>query len=262
MNDMSSNRERRIALLREALDVYLTGRSGIRFEALIRFAGPLFDLYDVNWRVNDRKDTLSRDRDELATMVAILDTARLLWAFMELDDREHLNLLPKLEDALLGPRAGDEERSNLLVLLSLLEEHWASFSPEQRREALDTTGYALPTFDMLLDEYQGRQPLPTRHRATNGPDDLDLPEALATFARPLLDDPAIAEQPDLLENRIERAQAYWDLATSDEAEFDRQLQRILETFADTEREQASIRKEAHRMVARFHKLFPTGQTDT
>ncbi|MEX0821592.1 MAG: hypothetical protein WD021_05560 [Rhodothermales bacterium] len=261
---MSSNRnrEQRINVLREALDVYLSGRSGIRFDALMRFAGPLFDLYDVDWRADDRTDALSRDRDELATMVAVLDTARLLWAFMELGDEEHLSLLPKLEDALLGPGAGDEERSNLLVLLSLLEEHWTSFSPDERRAALETPGYALPTFDMLLDEYQGRQPLPSRHRVTYGPDDLELPEALATFARPLLDDPTIADQPNLVEDRIERAQAYWDLATSDEADFDHQLQRILETFADSEREQASIRKEAHRMVARFHQLFPTGQPDT
>ncbi len=55
--------------LREALDIYVSGKSGVRFEALARFAGPLFDLYDVEWK-SDEQHTARRDRHELATMLA------------------------------------------------------------------------------------------------------------------------------------------------------------------------------------------------
>lgn len=244
-------------MLRDALDVYVAGRSGVRFDALMRFAGPLFDLYDVEWRSDDRGDALSRDEDELSTMVAVLDTARLLWAFFALDDERGVDAIPELEDALLGRGAGDQERSNLLVLLSLLEEHWQSFTSEERAKAIDTPGYALPAFDVLLAEYEGRRRrLPRRDAAAFGPDDLDLPEALAVFAEPLLQDPAIEDDPDLVEERVERAQAYWDLATTPANQFESQLQRIVDAFATSDDERAAIRREAQIMVERFNRLFP------
>lgn len=246
-----------MSALRKALDVYVSGRSGIRFDALMRFAGPLFDLYEVDWRAGSGTDALSRDEEELSTMLALLDTARLLWAFFSLDDEENLEALPEVEDALVGRTAGDEERSNLLVLLSLLEEHWQSFASDERSIAVDTPGYVLPDFELLLAEYEGRlHRLPARRTARFGPDDLELPEALAVFAKPLLQDPAIEGDPDLLEERVERAQAYWDLATVPKSQFDDQLQHIVETFASNQEEQSAIRDEAQRMVARFKKLFP------
>ncbi len=253
-NDES--RERNVAALRDALDVYVSGRSGIRFDALIRFAGPLFDLYDVEWRAGGQNDAFARDKEELTTMVAVLDTARLLWAFYALDDEQSIEMLPCLEDAMLGSGAGDEERSNLLVLLSLLEEHWQTFTTDERTQAVDTPGYALPSFEMLLADYQGGRRLRRRSASTFGKEDLELPEALAAFAEPLLKDPAIEGNPDLVEERVERAQAYWELAATPVAEFDDHLHRIEEAFAASDEEKVAIREEALRMIARFRKLFP------
>lgn len=255
-SDQRRPETRQVEELREALDVYLSGRSGIRFDALARFAGPLFDLYEVRWRAEDGVDSLRRDRDELATMVALLDAARLFWSFFALDDDGHVTALPDLEDALLGTRSTDEERSNLLVLLSLLEEHWQLFSPEERAAAARTPGYALPPFEVLLSEFTDRNDsvlkVPSQ---TYGPEFLELPEALALFAQPLLRDPAVASDPDQLEERIARAQAYWDLAQTDSKEYEKELDRIAASFAQDGTEQDEFRREAAEMVARYNELF-------
>jgi len=254
-----ANNERRrqaVAALRDALDVYVSGRSGVRFDALVRFAGPLFDLYDVEWRADDVLDALSRDEEELTTMLALLDTARLLWSFFTLEEERSLDMLPDLEDAMLGRGAGDEERSNLLVLLSLLEEHRAAFTLEERTRAVDTPGYALPEFRVLLGAFQDRHRcLLPRSPSTLESNRLELPEALALFAEPLLRDPGAEEDPDLVQERVERAQAYWDLATAAEGDFDERLEQIVEAFASTQAERSAIREEAQRMMARYKNLF-------
>lgn len=243
-------------MLRDALDVYVSGRSGLRFEALARFAGPLFDLYDVDWK-SDEPHAADRDWAELTTMLAVLDTARLLWSFFTLDDEASLQMLPDLEDALLGRGAGDEERSDVLVLLSLMEGHWQQFTPEERAQAEQTPGYTLPPFELLLDEYEGRSSRdsfgePVRY----GPEGLDLPEALALFAQPLLEDPGVQKDPDGLEERIARAQAYWELAMAPPEEYETELARILQTFANNPEEHDAIRREARIMMQRYRRLFP------
>ena len=242
--------------LREALDVFVHGRSGLRFEALARFAGPLFDLYEVDWK-SDEPIAADRDRTELTTMLAVLDTARLLWAFFLLDEEKSIQMLPDLEDALLGRGAGDEERSNVLVLLSLMEGHWHQFTPAERADAARTPGFTLPPFESLLEEYQGRSPEePARDDRRFGPGNLDLPEALALFAQPLLESARVQEDPDTLEDQIARAQAYWELAIAPPEEYEAELARILDAFARSPGEREDVRREAHAMVERYHRLFP------
>lgn len=227
----------------------------------MQFAGPIFDLYDVDWRSDAAAGSLSRDWQELSTMVAVLDAARLLWAFFALDDEEHLQNLPELEDALLGVGAGDEERSNLLVLLSLLEEHWHSFSTAERVHAEDTPGYLLPHFEMLLADFtSAARRLPRDAAKTYGPDRLDLPEAMAVFAEPLLQDEQVRNDPDLIEDRIARAQAYWDLANTPSNLYEEELTRIIRSFAGPSDDATVIRAEAERMVKRYRALFSSSDT--
>lgn len=249
----------RVGSLKEALEVYLSGRSGIRFEELVRFAGPLFDLYDIDWRTRDTTDSFARDSEELSTIVAVLDAARLLWAFFALDEEDSVTRLPELEDAMLGRAAGDEERSNLLILLSLLEEHWHSFSAEDRRRAESTPGFALPSFEVLVSEFarSGERPRPARGDLY-GPDRLELPEALALFAEPLIQDPAAKSDPDVLEERVARAQAYWELARMPEEQFDDALGRLADALSGPELDPEAVREEAVRMVRRYRRLFPEG----
>ncbi len=251
-NDRSEND---LQALREALNVYLSGQSGIRFESLAQFAGPLFDLYELDWRALDSAPG-ARDRDEIATMVAVLDTARLLWSFFSLDEEKSLQMLPELEDALLGRHARDEERSNVLVLLSLLEEHWHQFSPAARASAEDTPGFTLPSFETLIAEYNDRlRSTIVEDDDRFGPEKLDLPEAIALFAQPLLEEHAAGNDPDVLESRVARAQAYWELANAPAERYEHELTRILDAFAGNASERKAIRAEARRMVIRYRDLF-------
>lgn len=244
-----------VELLKERLDVYIDGRSGIQFESLARFASPLFDLYDLDWRSVD-PSARSRDQDEIAVMVAVLDTARLLWSFFLLDDQNGLQVLPELEDALLGRGAGDDDRRNVLMLLSLLEEHWQKFSATERAVAEDTPGFTLPSFRTLIDDYTNKlDPASLESRRRFGLEDLEFPEALALFAQPLLDDPALENDPDAFALQIARAQAYWDLAVTPPEKFEANLSKILETFADNPAERVAIQAEARRMVTRYRDLF-------
>ena len=242
--------------LHEALDIYLSGQSGIRFEDLARFAGPLFDLYDVDWRAENSLDAQRRDREELSTIVAVLDAARLLWSFFSLHEEDSVAYLPDLEDAMIGSGSGDEERSNLLILLSLLEEHWHDFTPEERGRAESTPGYALPSFEVLLREFSGTAPLAVRERPKKyGPEKLDLPEALALFADPLLQDEAAKKDPDVFEERIARAQAYWELAQLSDDQYDAELERIQTELQSDDADPDQIGNEASQMVRRYRKLF-------
>lgn len=248
--------QRELHALREALDVFVSGRSGLRFELLARFAGPLFDLYEVDWRSEDPA-AASRDRDELSTMLAVLETARLLWAFFQLDEEKSLQMLPELEDALLGRGAGDEERSNVLVLLSLMEGHWQQLTASEPAEGESVPGYALPAFDRLLDEYLGRSPeMPVSDRSPVGSDESDLPEALALFAQPLLEAPGVQGDPNALERQVALAQAYWELALAPSEEYEMELARIFDAFAGTASERDAIRQEAAEMMQRYRRLFP------
>jgi len=241
--------------LEERLEVYIDRRSGLQFESLARFAGPLFDLYELDWRsVNPSAGV--RDRNELAIMVAVLDTARLLWSFFLLEDETGLQVLPELEDALLGRHAGEDDRRNVLMLLSVLEDHWQQFSPTDRALAEDTPGFSLPSFRTLIDEYTNildSSQIESRDRF--GLENLEFPEALALFAQPLLEDPSLENDPDAFAVQIARAQAYWDLATTPADEYQAALHRILEAFADSPNEKMAIQAEAHRMVARYQDLF-------
>lgn len=258
MSDTENNDrpKRDLESLEERLDVYIDGRSGLQFEFLARFAGPLFDLYDLDWR-SVHPSGCVRDRDELAIMVAVLDTARLLWSFFLLEDEVGLQVLPELENALLGHDAGEDDRRDVLMLLSVLEDHWQQFSPSDRALAEDTPGFALPSFRTLIDEYTNR--LDASHierRDGSRLENLEFPEALALFAQPLLEDPTLENDPDAFAVQIARAQAYWDLATTPDDKYQAALHRILEAFADSPTERMAIQAEAHRMVARYQDLFP------
>ena len=258
MNDQPENErlDKGVHSLKERLDVYLSGRSGVKFEALTRFASPLFDLYDLDWRsVNGSADV--RHRDELSVMVAVLDTARLLWSFFLLEAGSGPQALPELEDALLGKHAGHDDRSNVLVLLRLMGDQWQQFSPAERALAEDTPGFTLPPFMNLIEEYTDdldSSSIDPPDRFGRG--GLELPEALAIFAQPLLEDFDVNEDPDAFDLRIARAQAYWDLAITPATEYEAVLRRILEAFAESPSERITIRAEARRMVTRFQELFP------
>lgn len=239
------------------LEDYLNGRSGISFEVLTSFAEPLFDLYELDPRSNKDMGKEARSASEMALMLAVLETARLFWAYFLLEQDVSERFLPDFEARLIGDQASEDERMDFLELIGIMAEHWDSFGPDQRKAAV-VPGHPLPPFNRLLDEYgvlhssDATVAVSPRY----GPDKLELPEALALFARPLLDDPEIIEDPDLLEETLARAHAYWDLAQTSSSEYKYRLASIISTFARDENDSKRIKKEARFMVERFLQLFP------
>ena len=246
--------------LQNALDVYLNGETGIRFEALVHFADPLFRLYQIDLRSSLQKDQATRTAEELATLLAILETARLLWAYLSLNEAERERKLEELERGLLGGEpSGKEERMDFLRLLSVMQKQWESMPPGMRDAHETEAGAPVPSFDLLLASYDPLQVSATSpSSALYGPDNLEPAEAQALFARPLLKDPQVLHNPDELESAMARAKAYWDLAQVSPEQYDEQLSALKQRFANGVDEQ-QIEKEAQQMTSRFFELFPEKQ---
>lgn len=243
--------------LEAALDVFLNGEAGIQFESLLHFAEPLFELYQVDLRSSLQKS--ERTAEELATMVAILETARLLWAFFSLPEQDRNKKIEDLERGLLGGSpTGPEERMDFLKLLSVMQARWESMPASMKRPPREAPTAKAPSFDLLLSNYDPIHVSAAAGQPSNryGPEDLEPAEAQALFARPLLNEAGVAQDPDRLEDAMARANAYWQLAQVSTQRFDEELRSIKEQFAANAAEKEQIEEEAEEMVDRFYELFP------
>jgi hypothetical protein len=244
----------------QTLDAYVDGRSGIDFDVLALFAEPLFELYQLDLRNVRSSRSKQIDEEELAGLIAVLDTARLLWSFFSLDDDNARPALERLQTALVGPRPSEDEQLDFHSLLGIMEDQWDAIEPHEREAAMSNSEFVLPPFDQLLADYNAEAIEESAERY--GPDGLEAAEALAVFARPLLDEPGVEGDPERLDEAMDRAQAFWDLALAPESERETMLTMILKAFGghpDTDR---AIRAEAERMVRRFFELFPEQQGKT
>jgi len=61
--------------LQETLDTFLNDEAGVPFDQLADFAEPLFDLYQVDMRASLANAQSDGRTDELASLVAVLETA-------------------------------------------------------------------------------------------------------------------------------------------------------------------------------------------
>lgn len=165
--------------------------------ALLQFSRPLFDAYGVD---SDRAEALASGADDEAPdeLLLVLETARLLWAYCALDPAEQHEGLAALETTLLPGAVRDDDRAAFHVLLAELEEQWYDLG--DARHPITTP------FPALLATYHAAFP-PADPRD-------DEADALARFARPLLDDPAFdaAEDLDAFDRRMDLAHALWDAA--------------------------------------------------
>lgn len=239
--------------LRRTLDAYLDGAAGIRFDLLASFAEPLFDLYQVDLRSTLSRNRERRDAEELTGLIAVLETARLFWAFFLLDQQERSEQLDQLQARLVGTELDAEERRSFLELLALMQQQWDTLDAGGGEEAT-ASGYRLPPFERLLNEYRSLgRPTGTGY----GDDDLEPAEALALFARPLVEKASAQGDVEELEAAMERAGAYWDLAQAEPDEYIRQLQTLKRHLASTPEEERRIEEEAAAMTARYTELFST-----
>lgn len=250
--------------LREALDAFLNGETGIRFEALATFAEPLFDLYEV-----DPRETLTtldgqRATEEAATLLSVLEMARLLWAYCGLTPEEQATHLPALCQCLLGPQPTDEALQALDDLLEMMQQQWDGMDPFKRAAAEDMPGFAVPSLAQLLADMEDADG-PSRAAAADAAyptESFDLPEAFAHFVQPLLDDPRVHADAERLEDVMARAQAYWELAQVPGDEYEERLCALVKLHAPDPAARHALRVEAERMVQHFFALFPDRRPGT
>jgi hypothetical protein len=225
--------------------------TGVRFESLALFADPLFELYDLDAGAAFELHASPDEADE--TTVAVMEAARLLWAYYSLTERERADRRGALTGFLAGPHATPEDEADLDALLDAVESHWNTLTDEDVELAEDVEAETLG-FDALLEHPAFALPTgdPPSER-TFGSDRLSEMEARALFAQPLLER---VDDPDALETAMERADDYWTLAQLQGLERDVYLDEIVGANALDADEAAAIRAEAEEMILRFRTLFP------
>jgi hypothetical protein len=238
------------------LDAYLNDAMGVRFDALSRFAQPLFELYGINLQSSLSAPPSARSVEEMSALLTALDTARLLWAYFSMEPDQQDAYMAGLRTCLIGSSPDAEAKKSFRELMDLMHERWAALPGALRRHADDTAPSALPSFETLLDQHGPSTAERASTGAGYGPEHLEKPEALALFAQPLLDGPEVHTNPDALEHRMALATAYWDLAQSAPAHRDNKLQALLHRFADSPDDRNDLQQEARRMIDRFETLFP------
>lgn len=223
------------------VEALVSGETGVQFEALALFAEPLFSLYDLDPAEAFRLRDGAAAADEEA--VALMETARVLWAFFSLPPPERATRRGALAAQLVGEAPTDDDWLSLDSLLDAAEIHWRAMLPEEVAAA-QATGQPTLGFDALVQH-------PIFHigddAAAPAADAMSDVEARARFAQTLLDD--AADDPDAFEDTLARADAWWAVATSADPEAE------LRAFARQQHDPAAALAEGRRMIARYRDLF-------
>jgi len=228
------------------------GETGVSFDALALFAEPLFEQYDLD--IAEAFAIKAEPEAAGPEVLAVLEAARVLWAFFSLPMAERARRRNALAAQLVGPEPSEEDWLDLEALLDRMSPYWKAMLPEEIEKA-EGTGHPVLGFDALLAHPAFR--LDGEHGPqAYGPDALSEIEARALFAQPLLDDPSMLADPDAVERVMERANAYWALAQIPAAEREAALHEAAAQLANGRGDRKAIEAEARRMVERFHVLFP------
>lgn len=223
--------------------------TGLHFASLVLFAQPLFELYELDATEAFGLQASPDDADEAT--VAVLEAARVLWAYFSLNEDERDDAHDALAAFLLGPSAADEDQDDLDELLSEMETHWDAMMPEDHELAANPE-HDLLDLDALL-AHPAFAVAPGGGERTFGPEGLSEMEARALFAQPLLE---ALDDPDDLDAAMERADEYWTLAQLRGVEHDAYVEEIVDAFAVSADEATQFRTEAKAMTTRFKALFP------
>ncbi len=180
------------------LDALVNDPTGVPFDRLVHFARPLFEAYDVDI---ERADAVGRGEPDEAPddLVLVLDTARLLWSYFALGTDGATDHAFDLEAALLPEGGREDDRAAFLVLLGELEERF--------QDHLESAATA-PDFSAVLAAYLVAYPSDDPHA--------DAAEAIAAFARPLLEATDVTDL-DELDRQMDLAHLLWDAAHAPDA---------------------------------------------
>lgn len=226
------------------IDALVSGATGVQYHALALFAEPLFTLYDLD---PTEAFALLTDPDSTGDdAVALMETARVLWAFFSLPTASRGHRRQALVEQLVGGEAEEDDMLGLDGVIEAAEVHWQALLPEEI-EMAQSTDHPVLAFDDLLHHPAFRvADDPDPAHAGYGGGELSETEARALFAQPLLEDPEVMLDADAFDSALERADAYWEAAVAGDSP---------EAVAKELGDDGDV-DEARQMLARFAELFP------
>lgn len=231
------------------LDLYRSGKAGVAIDTLWQFACPILSHYELELDITPEHDVSADNVEDASLMLDILETASMIWDYCVLDPDKKQSALDILTDNLLGHSPERHEADQFMHLLHNMEGLWRTLSQE--------TNHVDPNWSPCEDPTFAPAPSLGPHTSSYyGPDNLDIPEAFALFSRPLLEIDAVNHDPDLLEETMARAEAYWELAHAPSDQRDRQLEQLIQEYASQSFSSQKLRSEALSMIQHFHQLFP------
>ena len=231
------------------LDLYRAGKAGIPINTLWQFACPILNHYQLELIVTPDSEVTSSNVEDVSLMLDVLETASMIWDYCTLDSKKKLRALDSLTRDLLGHNPERQESEQFMLLLGSMEALWFTLTKDATPKASDWMPCDAPVNAELTNIH-------TNGNSHYGPDRLDIPEAFALFSRPLLDNEAVHSDPDLLEEAMSRAEAYWELAHATSDHFDQHLNEFIQTHLNQTTSSTELRKEALSMIAHFQQLFP------
>ncbi len=235
----------------EKARVLAEGATGVHVESLALFAEPLYALYDLDAAEAFALKAAPEAADE--STVAVVEAARVLWAYFSLPEPERDRRYDALAAFLLGPGYDADDEADLDDLLDRMRAQWDLLDPADR-EAAEAAEAPTLGFDALLAHPAFAHPAEPAQVGPDayGPEGLSALDAQALFAQPLLH---AAADPEAMERAMERASAYWELAhrTADRADY---AERVVYELGRTAEERTRVRREAAEMLERFERLFP------
>ncbi len=224
----------------------IEGETGVQFESLALFSEPLFSLYELD---PSEAFTLKTDPEKAPDeVVALMETARVLWAFFSLPPASRAHRRQALVEQLVGGEAEADDMLGLEGVIESAEVHWSALLPEEI-EMAQKTGHEVLGFDDLLHHAAFRvdadeDPV----HAGFGDGQLSETEARALFAQPLLEAPEVMTDADAFDSALERADAYWAAAQAGDTP-----EAIASALSPDDGGDVA---EARTMLARYADLFP------
>ncbi len=236
-----------VEMIRQAIQVYRNGKTGIPFDVLAAFSGPILSHYQLDLDPKSSACITPANAGEMAVLVDVFESALMFWTYFAArgagDDvsPEHLRA------SMISPEADLAETMEFDLLFEAMEEAFAALGGADSDQVgldwrppdgFDSAGPAAPDDEgnLFYDE-----------------EGTDQPESFALFARPLYDD---LDDPDALERVTQLASAYWDLARCDADRRPAHLDALLRQFGRTPAEREQLEHEARSMIERYHTLFP------
>jgi hypothetical protein len=236
-----------VAMLHEAITVYRSGQTGVPYDTLLAFAGPVMAHYRLELDHCREAPVEDANAGDIALLVDVLESALIFWSYFSAEAAGEAVSFEQLKSSMLGPQFDGRESRRFRSLYTAMERSFAEHGAG-RAQPLDwrpPPGLADPSPADLFED--------NLFHDDDGP---DQPESFALFAHPLYEDPDLLTDPEALERITQLASAYWDLARLSPEDHPAAIEALAKQFGRTPADRKRIQKQAERMILRYRELFP------